>query len=199
MKKPKTLALSSITLDPDIQPRQQINQEVVADYAEAMKQGAMFPPVVVFFDGFKYWLADGFHRFLAKQAISEQKIATDVRHGSHRDAKLFAVEINVNHGNQRTNADKHRAVERLLRDSQWSCWSNREIAKRCGVNEKTVRNVKKQIQEDLSIKSNRGKLNKPSSNCLVQHSNRVIRINNQFSKEKEDGAYPHTGALRISS
>lgn len=148
------LELSQITLDPDIQPRQQLNQEVVAEYAEAMRQGVKFPPVIVFFDGSKYWLADGFHRVLAKQMIGKQKFFTEVRHGSHRDAKLFAVEINVNHGNQRTNADKHRAVERLLRDRQWSCWSNREIAKRCGVNEKTVRNVKKQIQEDLSIKSN---------------------------------------------
>lgn len=172
------LNLSKITFDSGVHSRQQLNNEVIAEYAEAMKQGATFPPVTVFYDGRKFWLADGFHRFLAKQVIDEQKITTEVRCGSQRDAKLFAIEINVNHGIQRTNADKRRAVERLLYDHQWSCWSNREIAKRCGVNEKTVRNVKKQIQGDLSIKTNRKKIKKPSSNRLVQQSHKVISISN---------------------
>ena len=199
MHKQLVLKLSEIILDSAIQPRSRINNAVVKKYAEAMRQGSQFPPVVVYFNEGKYWLADGFHRLRSKQVNGEQEILAEVRLGSRRDAKLFAVEINVNHGNQRTNADKHRAVERLLRDRQWSCWSNREIAKRCGVNEKTVRNVKKQIQGGFPIKSNRGKSQKPSSNRLVQQSHKVIRINNQFSKEKEDRAYPHTGTLRIPS
>lgn len=181
------LKLSAIILDEEIQPRSHISEAVVTKYAEAMRRGDQFTPVIVFYNDSNYWLADGFHRVNAKGQIGECEIFAEVRSGSRRDAKLFAVEINVNNGSQRTNADKHRAVERLLRDYQWSCWSNREIAKRCGVNEKTVRNVKKQIQGDLSIKSNRRKLQKPSSNCLVKQSCKVIRISNQFSKEKEDG------------
>lgn len=34
---------------------------------------------------------------------------------------------------RRTNADKRRAVLRLLDDAEWAVWSDREIARRCGV------------------------------------------------------------------
>lgn len=174
------LKLSEIILDKEIQPRKYLNQDLVAEYAKSMKQRATFPPVIVYFDGNRYWLADGFHRVNAKKRIGESKILADVRSGSRREAKLFAVEINVNNGNQRTNADKHRAVERLLRDYQWSCWSNREIAKRCGVNEKTVRNVKKQIQADSTHTSSFQKLQQPSTNRLTQQNRKALSMSNSL-------------------
>jgi hypothetical protein len=34
-------------------------------YAEDMAAGAVFPAIVLFFDGAEYWLVDGFHRILA--------------------------------------------------------------------------------------------------------------------------------------
>src|SRR5450755_183395 len=37
------------------------------------------------------------------------------------------------HGLRRTNADKRRSVETLLGDEEWQKWSNREIARKCGV------------------------------------------------------------------
>jgi hypothetical protein len=39
---------------------------------------------------------------------------------------------------RRTNGDKRRAVATLLNDPEWSQWSDREIARRCGVDGKTV-------------------------------------------------------------
>lgn len=39
IQKLEALSLDRITLDHEIQPRQQLNQEVVAEYAEAMKRG----------------------------------------------------------------------------------------------------------------------------------------------------------------
>ena len=32
-----------------------------------MVEGAEFPPLIVFFDGATYWLADGFHRYYGAQ------------------------------------------------------------------------------------------------------------------------------------
>lgn len=39
---------------------------------------------------------------------------------------------------RRTNADKRRAVETLLRDDEWGKWSDNEIARRCGVSQPFV-------------------------------------------------------------
>lgn len=52
------LQISDIRLDPSTQVRLKTDNEVVTDYAEAMERGDQFPPVVVFFDGEVYWLAD---------------------------------------------------------------------------------------------------------------------------------------------
>ena len=50
-----------------------------------------------------------------------------------RDAILFSVSANAQHGQRRTNEDKRRAVMRLLEDPEWSRWPAREIARQCGV------------------------------------------------------------------
>lgn len=112
------LNLSKITVDEGIQPRSQLNKTVIAEYSEAMQAGAKFPPVTVFYDGFQYWLADGFHRVRAKKLIGGRKILTEVVRGTRRDAILYAAGANTMHGLQRTNADKLRLAERSFYDGK---------------------------------------------------------------------------------
>ncbi|MBX7219625.1 MAG: hypothetical protein K1Y36_06750, partial [Blastocatellia bacterium] len=57
----RVLYIDQIRIDGGTQPRTEINLDVVADYAETLKQKVL-PSVDVFFDGTDYWLADGFHR-----------------------------------------------------------------------------------------------------------------------------------------
>lgn len=124
---PETLNTSGGT-----QPRAELSETTIEEYAEAMKRGDKFPPAVVFCDGEDYWLAAGFHRHAA--AIkAEQELLVEIRQGTRRDAILFSVGENATHGLRRTNADKRRAVETLLRDEEWSKWSDRKIATQCGV------------------------------------------------------------------
>jgi hypothetical protein len=92
-----------------------------------------FPPVVLFTDGERYWVGDGFHRILAASRAGLKQIAAHVRLGTHRDAILFGISANNDHGLPRTHADKRKAVELLLGDEEWRQWSDREIARRCGV------------------------------------------------------------------
>lgn len=66
----------------------------------------------------------------------------DIRQGTQRDAILFSLSANAQHGQRRTNEDKRRAVLVLLNDGEWCRWSNSEIARRAGVDEKTVRNIR---------------------------------------------------------
>lgn len=72
-----------------------------------------------------------------------------MRQGGLRDAILHSVGANATHGLRRTNADKRRAVAILLEDDLVSIdpetgnpWSNREIARRCAVDETLVRRLR---------------------------------------------------------
>ena len=132
------IPFNRIKTDGGTQPRAELSETLAAEYAEAMRDGAKFPPVVVFHDGVDHWLADGFHRHKAALDNGLDKIDADVQQGSHRDAVLFSVGANAAHGQRRTNEDKRRAVLKLLNDREWHTWSDSEIARRCGVSDKTV-------------------------------------------------------------
>jgi hypothetical protein len=62
----------------------------------------------------------------------------DIRQGTRRDAVLFSVGANATHGLRRTNEDKRRSVMTLLNDPEWARWSDREIARQCGVDNSFV-------------------------------------------------------------
>ena len=75
------LALEEIETN-GLQTRAQLNMDVVREYAEAeAERGAVFPPVTVFSDGAKHWLADGFHRVAMARQQGKKKIAAEVREG----------------------------------------------------------------------------------------------------------------------
>lgn len=132
------VAIDSIRLDGGTQPRSTIFFDTVEEYVEGMGRGDIFPPLVTYYDGTDYWLADGFHRHHAARGLGLTAVECDVHQGTRRDAILFAVGANSQHGRPRTNDDKRRAVRLLLDDVEWSGWSDREIARRCRVDHKTV-------------------------------------------------------------
>lgn len=136
------LALALIQIDGGTQSRATLNDQVVGDYAEAIQAGVTFPPIVVFYDGKKHWLADGFHRFHAYQKAGREKVAADVRQGTRRDAILHSVGANETHGLRRTNDDKRRAVLTLLGDAEWSAKPERWIAATAHVSHTFVQKVR---------------------------------------------------------
>ncbi len=138
----RTLAVADITADGRCQPREAVDPRTVADYADDMAGGAVFPPLTVYHDGERFWLADGFHRYAATLQLGRVEVACDVRGGTMRDAMLHAAGANATHGLRRTNADKRRAVATMLADPDWGRWSDREIARRCGVSHPFVAQVR---------------------------------------------------------
>ncbi len=147
-----SVPIESIRIDGGTQSRVRIDPETVADYADAMQGGAEFPPVIVYYDGNQYWLADGFHRLQAWVSAWPERtgIPAEVRQGDRREAVLHSVGANDAHGLRRTNEDKRRAVLRLMEDAEWGKWSNREIARRCNVAEGLVRKVKEDAGLDTA-------------------------------------------------
>ena len=129
----KNISLDAIRIDGGTQCRVELNKSALADYAQALRDGVELPPVDVMFDGTDNWLADGFHRYHAYCAEKRSTIPANVLNGTVRSAVLYSVGANGTHGLRRSNADKRKAVMTLLADAEWSAWSNREIAERCGV------------------------------------------------------------------
>ena len=123
------LELNTITMAPELQPRVELDDSHIEDLKRDLSEGAEFPPVVVFYDGTNYWLADGFHRWIAHQRAGRSEIVAKIHEGGKREAQLYAVGSNATHGKRRTNADKRRAVATLLKDEEWGTWSDRQIAR----------------------------------------------------------------------
>lgn len=130
------LKLADIRIDGGTQSRVAINTGVVADYANAMREGEQLPPLLVFFDGAAHWLADGFHRFHASRKVGLSAVEVELVQGTLQDAKLHAYGANKSHGLRRTNEDKRKAVLGMLAD--FGAWSDNKIAKHVGVSNSTV-------------------------------------------------------------
>ncbi len=150
------LAIEQICMDGGTQARVQMDWIAINEYAGAMANGDNFPPVIVFSDGDTYWLADGFHRMHAAKKVELATINADVRQGTRRDAILFSVGANSDHGVRRTNGDKNKAVKILLEDPEWSLWADREIARRTGTTHPFVAEVR------ITLSGNGYQIDKPS-------------------------------------
>ena len=153
-----------ITADIAVQSRETMDKEAIEEYAEAMQHGAKFPPVVVFHDGEKYWLADGFHRHQAALQ-AECRLGVAVKFGTRRDAVLHAAGANSIHGLRRTNADKRNAARKLLQDQEWCEWNDREIAKHCGVSDRFVGSLRKELSPNGSEITQRKVTRKGTTYC----------------------------------
>ena len=136
------LNLEKIRIDCGTQARATINQDTVADYAESMRTGSIFPAVTVFFDGVDYYLADGFHRYFATQKVGSPGIEASVINGTLRDAILYSLGANDEHGLRRTAADKRKAIMIMLADAEWRNWNNKAIAAACHCHHDLVQKVR---------------------------------------------------------
>jgi len=157
----KKLNLLAIRTDGGTQTRKELNTQAVDEYAELMKEGAVFPPMVVFHDGSDYWLSSGFHRYFANKKIGTVSIEVDVRQGTKRDALDFSLTANSDNGLRPNHADNRYAIEIMLNDPEWSKYTNTMIAKKLKVSSMTVGRVKTaMIQAKTLIESTAEKIYK---------------------------------------
>lgn len=106
-----------------------------------------FEPIAVYDDGENLWLADGHHRVAAYMIEGLTSIPADVRQGSRRDAILHSCRSNSSHGLPRTNEDKRKAVETVLKDPYWSQYSDLQIADMCMVSDWLVRKISREMRD----------------------------------------------------
>ena len=134
------VSVDAITVDAGTQIRVAINEQVVSDYAEQMTDGVEFPAIVLFHDGVRYYLADGFHRTLAAKRNKFRDIEADVDTGTRADALWFALGANKENGQRLTDADKRHAVLMAV-TAFMNDKSQHEIARQIGCSQGFVSQV----------------------------------------------------------
>jgi transposase len=148
----KTLNLLNIRIDGGTQAREELNQEAVADYAEKMRDGEVFPPVTVFFDGSEYWLVDGFHRYFATKSNGKTSIDAEVENGTLKEAVRASWKANGKRGLNLNSADTKKIMLAMFADEVTKTWSNRQIAEYVGVSHSTVNRLKSLLEQSSNEK-----------------------------------------------
>tara|TARA_R110002110_G_scaffold78367_2_gene205632 strand:- start:899 stop:1720 length:822 start_codon:yes stop_codon:yes gene_type:complete len=145
----KSLSIDLLRIDADTQARVKVSEETVDEYAEVIKDfnvkdwplGEDWPlgAIDVFHDGTDYFVADGFHRILAAQRVGRASIPCRIHKGTAKDARIFGMTANDQHGLRMSRADKRNCVEWLLDNGGKTL--QKKIAEKAGVSLRTVESV----------------------------------------------------------
>lgn len=167
----KQIKITAIRIDGGTQARLKLDQDVVKEYAECMKDGDKFPPVTVFYDGSEYWLANGFHRYFATKSNGELEIECEVKQGTLDDAVLYAFSADGRQGLSRSAEDNRNIIIRMIQHPVWGKWSNAEIAKHVGVSKMTVGRVKASLEKDKPAPTKKKYKDKHGNESTIETKN----------------------------
>lgn len=146
------VSVDSVIADSRCQSRTGIDLALVQEYADAIKEGAELPPLSTIHADDGYYLYDGFHRLEAYRQAGTRNVVIEAEPGDVWDAIERSCAVNAIHGKRRTNADKHRAVETMIKVMQHrgENWSDSEIARRCAVSQPFVSGIRPSLITDIS-------------------------------------------------
>ena len=138
----KTVNLNDIRIDGGTQSRLVIDQTLVYQYIDCMKDGDTFPPIETMFDGSTHWLVDGFHRYHAYKLMGLKKTEVVYKPGTQEEAQVRSFGVNGKHGKPRTIEDKRNAVMSAFEHPLIKDKSDREIANICSVSHPFVAGIR---------------------------------------------------------
>jgi len=182
--------ISEIRLDGDTQARQALSTETVVLYAEQMKEGAEFPPVVVFNDGSNMWLADGFHRYFACMRIGASEINALVKQGTVIDARIYSFSANGDRGLSLTAADVRANIIKMLSMEETKSWTDTQIAKHVRSSSMTVGRIRASMGEEAQAPV-RTFIKKDGTEGKIDTSKRKERQPKQDPKPQEGSNTDH--------
>lgn len=174
------LMLTQIRLNGGTQSRDKMDKNTITDYAQLMMDGAVFPPIEVFYDKKDYWLVDGFHRYHACMNIKRKEIEVKVIEGTKQEAFEYSLGVNDKHGKPRSTDDKRKAVKRALENAITSLLSNRDIAKKCAVTHMFVIKYKAQLEKE---KLSSSKTDAPKVETVTEDEDLVPSEHYELSEE----------------
>lgn len=150
------IRVDSIVVDPTVAIRPLNEKHVNHLVKVTFDPGEVLPPIVVFYDGASYVLADGAHRLEAKRFAKTGRaehahIEADVRAGGVLDARAWACRANVEHGfgsRPLTRAERAEAVDGYLRaiHALGRHESDADVGRIFGVSYKTIERQRTHLQ-----------------------------------------------------
>jgi transposase len=143
--------IHQIRRDGGTQPRGLLDEDHINDLLVSLKSGAKLEEILVYYDGENYWLTDGYHRLAATIRYGKDKIRANIRQGTLEEAQWHSFSVNQHNVLKRSNADKQRAIIGALKHCYGYSKSNTDIARHCGVDEKTVRIWRSSLEESGEI------------------------------------------------
>ena len=148
------LPIDKIDIRDQYQIRFHLDETRVNEYAELMKDGVQFPPILVGeFVGYRgpdpdptYFLLDGFHRLeAAKRAGKTAMIVNVAQVHSQSDKIETALRANSQHGLPLTTEERRRAVAFLIQLNPGE--TLQKLARRCGVSKSTVARIRDELSQ----------------------------------------------------
>lgn len=149
MIQPQDIQINTIIEDIELQMREDIDFDHVDSLKEHLDE---LPPIELYEDSTtgKYYIGDGWHRFLAHKLEKKKTIRAIIHLGGRKAAILRAIGANAEHNAlRRTNRDKRKAVifalksySTIFSDSKISA---REIARACRVTHPFVLKIQKEV------------------------------------------------------
>lgn len=114
--------------------RVRINTRKVRQYASEKKNGAKFPPPVVFVDADGiYWTGDGFHRIQAEDKNGKTSVECNLKAGTLKDAILWNLKANREaNGMPFSYGDFTKAVTTILMSPLFKDWNRAKVAEHVG-------------------------------------------------------------------
>ena len=128
-----------------------ISEDTINLYAEDLRNGIKYPPVVLFPEGDKYFIGDGYHRIEAAKAANHKVIEAKIRRGGLVAALEYAAGANDKHGLRRTREDKQNAIRVLLTNPDFNIKSDRELGRIVHVDHHTVGSLREKLETSGEI------------------------------------------------
>ena len=180
-----SVLIKDITVDTELQARARMSEPVTQEYAALLMEGVNFPPVVLFDDGVKKYLADGFHRLYAAKRVGRDRIQAEIHRGSKHEGFMYSLRANSSHGLQRSNEDKRHCVMKLLDDFEYIDKSDREIAELCAVSHTFVGKIR---AGNKSSATNKPNLMPKPTNPFVKPPTEVATLPDEMQYDPRDDA-----------
>jgi len=141
----RLLLITAIRTDGQTQHRIAPDPAVVAEYAELMREGVVFPPISVWWDGSHFWLSDGFQRTAAAVSIGMTEIRAEVWAGMLEEAQWHSYAANAIHGARLSLAERQRIVSLAMKHPNCSTMSDVQLAEYLHLPRTTLRRWRKEL------------------------------------------------------
>ena len=189
---PRDCPLETITLDEELQPRAAPDDDLLESLRESLENDEVLPPIIVFDDGRRLWLADGFHRLHVHKELGLTSITCTVIPGTRDDALRYSLSANARHGKPPNDSDRRRAYHIAVAHSFVNPTDVAGVAALLHCSERWARTLTEEVRSRADAKRNaeiirlkgEGRSNRDVARTMSIHHRTVANVTGNGEKRK---------------